>query len=100
MLTWTPVPDAYYLVRFFPASFAPGMPTISVFTTDTSATLPDVSPYGLVLPPTTEYGWSVTAVPGVSSIDDVVAEGYLRAVNQYTVDATVLVGATGDVITR
>lgn len=47
---------------------------------DTAVTIPDLSLYGLALPPVSTYDWSVFATPSVQDMNQAVTgHGYLGA---------------------
>jgi len=59
--------------RVFAAEFRPNVgsgPQITVYTTSSTFTIPDLSAYGLGLPAGTLYSWSVEALGPASSVDD------------------------------
>lgn len=50
--------------------YATTLPTITVFTKDTTVNLPDLTPFAVVLPKGTLYTWRVFAYAPLSSLDD------------------------------
>ena len=50
--------------------FATTMPTITVFTKDTTVNLPELTPFGVTLPKDTLYEWRVFGYAPLTSLDD------------------------------
>jgi hypothetical protein len=64
--TWTSMTGAVYILSVFGPT---GAPSYHVFTTATTARIPDLGSEGLGLPPATQYAWTVVGLGPASSVD-------------------------------
>jgi Carboxypeptidase regulatory-like domain len=77
--SWTTYPNGIYELE---ATSATG-PKFVILTAATTATIPDLSSYGLPLPASTSYTWVIVGLAPVSTIDLLAAPG---GFNAFTVD--------------
>jgi hypothetical protein len=90
--TWTTYPSAVYEFR----TESSGGLTFYVLTASTTATLPDLSAFGLPLPSTTDFSWFVVALAPVATVDLLAAPG---GFNSITIDLNEGVSATQSFVT-
>ena len=64
--SWTPMTGGVHLVLF---GGGVGTPTYYVLTAGTTASIPNMKPFGLGLPPSAPYTWSVIGLGPFSSVD-------------------------------
>jgi len=89
---WTVFPSAVYE---FQATSSSGL-TFYVLTAATTATIPDLSAFGLPLPASTDFTWFVLGFAPVTTIDLLASPG---GINSVTIDLSEAVSATGNFTT-
>jgi len=77
--SWSAFPNGVHLIRF--TADGAGKPSYYVFTTSTTAGIPDGSSVGLGLPAAAPYHWSVEGYSPYASIDAVATTAFIDAID-------------------
>ncbi len=68
IFSWTPTSTAVYVVMFRALSVS--APTFTIYTNETSISIPNLSAIGYGIPSSGSYGWRVVAYSPVGGVDD------------------------------
>jgi len=81
--SWTPMSGTTYQLYVY--GYSNALPFYVVYTTATSARIPDLTAAGLPLPPSGAFGWNVNAYGPVDSVDELAGAAlpHLRGVDSY-----------------